>query len=327
MVANAGTDARTLTWTVEGDGERLDQHVAAAVSDLSRSEAQKLIRAGEVVVNGKPAKPSQLLRSGDEVRVNVPARDSGAVTPEDIDVTIVYESADVVVVDKPAGVLVHPATGQPAGTLVNAMLFRYPEMLAVGPIGRQGVVHRLDKDTSGLVIFGRTIRGLRFVQEQFRRHEVSKTYLALVVGTMEPEKGVIDAPVGRHPRDRKRQAVVLQGGRPARTQYETVATFRGYSLVRAHPLTGRTHQIRVHFAALSHPVAGDQLYGRGTADKDAGSGRSKDTASGRPLGLQRQFLHAHLLRFRDPGREEPVELESPLPADLRAVLTALESGE
>lgn len=310
MAADSSPGPEVLAWTVQSDGERLDHQVAASVPDLSRSRAQKLILAGDVLVNGRTAKASQLLRVGDEVRVRLPIREPGDVVPEEIDVTVVYESADVVVVDKPAGMLVHPATGYTTGTLVNAMLFRYPEMLGVGPLGRQGVVHRLDKDTSGLVIFGRTMRGLRFVQEQFARHEVWKTYLALVVGTVQPERGVIDAPVGRHPRDRKRQAVVRQGGRPARTQYETVATYRGYSLVKAHPLTGRTHQIRVHFAALSHPVAGDPLYGRGARD----------------LGLQRQFLHAQMLRFRDPGVEDAVEIESPLPAELQAALNVLEGG-
>jgi 23S rRNA pseudouridine1911/1915/1917 synthase len=300
-----------LSWIVESDAQRLDQHVTAHVPELSRSQAQKLIVAGEVLLNGQPAKASQVLRAGDEVRVTLPAREDATLVAEDIPVTVVYESADIVVVDKPAGILVHPGTGQPRGTLVNAMLYRYPEMAAVGPMGRQGVVHRLDKDTSGLVIFGRTLEGLRSVQAQFRHHEVRKTYLALVVGAVEPPKGLIDAPVGRHPRERRRQAVVRQGGRPARTQYETVAAYRGYTLVRAHPLTGRTHQIRVHFAALSHPVAGDPIYGRGTTD----------------LGLQRQFLHAQRVSFRDPGREDPVELESPLPTDLQAVLSRLAAGE
>lgn len=311
MAAEDRPAAETLAWVVEGDTGRLDLHVAASVEALSRSQAQKLILAGEVLVNGRRARPSLLLRPGDTVAVYLPRRELGDVLPEAMDIAVVYESADVVVIDKPAGVLVHPASGVSSGTLVNAMLSRYPEIADVGPAGRQGVVHRLDRDTSGLVVFGRTRRGLRFVQEQFARHEVWKTYLALLVGDLQPERGVIDASVGRHPRDRKRQAVVRHGGRPARTQYETVSKYRGYCLVTAHPLTGRTHQIRVHFAALSHPVAGDPLYGRGSRD----------------LGLQRQFLHAHRLRFLDPGREKAVELESPLPGDLQAVLAMLAGEE
>ena len=217
------SDDRRLTWVVGKDGERLDQHVAAKVADLSRSRAQRLIQAGSVLLNGQPAKPSQLLRTGDAIAFTMPPHSDGGVLPEPMALVIVYESADVVVVDKPAGVVVHPAAGQSGGTLVNGMLDRYPEMAEVGPPGRQGVAHRLDRGTSGLVLFGRTPRGLRVLQEQFRAHEIWKTYLALVVGLLRPDKATIDAPIGRHPRERSRMAVVRGGGRPARTQYETIA--------------------------------------------------------------------------------------------------------
>jgi len=297
-----------VSWRVEAGGQRLDQYVSRRVESLSRSQVQRSIQAGEISLNGRAAKPSSIVRPGDLVCLRMPPPAQTDVLPEEIALSVVYASVDVVVLDKPAGVLVHPTDAQRGGTLVNGMLLRYPEIATVGPSGRQGVVHRLDRGTSGLVAFGRTLRGLRRLQEQFREHEVWKTYLALVVGKLEPPKGIVDAPVGRHPRDRGRMAVVRHGGRPARTQYETLSIFPRYSLMAAHPLTGRTHQIRVHFAALGHAVAGDPLYGRGTAD----------------MGLQRQFLHAHGLRFVDPSCEAVVELESPLAPDLGDVLARLE---
>lgn len=299
--------ARVEQWVVAEGGDRLDQHLAAELDELSRTQARRLIEAGEVLVNERSPKPSLVLQPGDRVEVRLPPAPALDIRPEPMDLEVVYESADVVVVDKPAGVLVHPTSHDRSGTLVNGLMWRYPEIQEVGPPERRGVVHRLDRDTSGLVVFGRTSAGLRGMQDQFRRHEVWKTYLALVVGAPSPEAGVIDAPVGRHPQHRARQAVVRQGGRPARTQYETLDRLSGYTLVHAHPLTGRTHQIRVHFAALNHPVAGDPVYGRGKRD----------------LGLERQFLHAHALRFADPGTGQPVSLESPLAADLQQILDGL----
>ncbi|NPV09859.1 MAG: RluA family pseudouridine synthase [Anaerolineae bacterium] len=303
----AESAAEIRRWVVSEGGGRLDQHLAASLASLSRSQARRLIEEGAVLVNGRPGKPALLVQAGDEVEVRLPAAVSADIAPEPVELQVVYESADVVVVDKPAGVLVHPTSHDRSGTLVNGLLWRYPEVQQVGPPERRGVVHRLDRDTSGLVVFGRTMAGLRGMQEQFRRHEVWKTYLALLVGAPSPDAGVINAPVGRHPKHRGRQAVLRRGGKPARTQYETLERLGEYSLVRAHPLTGRTHQIRVHFAALRHPIAGDPLYGRGHHD----------------LGLQRQFLHASGLRFRDPGTGELVSLESPLPKELQYVLDEL----
>jgi 23S rRNA pseudouridine1911/1915/1917 synthase len=298
-------------WRVEQAGERLDQHVAAAVGGLSRSQAQRLIQSGEVLVNGQLAKPAATLRLGDEIEVRVPAAEDTTIRPEALALRVVYESADVVVVDKPAGVIVHPAGSVRSGTLVNAMLYHYPEVAEVGPVGRQGVIHRLDKDTSGLLVLARTVHGLQAVQEQFRKREVWKTYLALLAGHLRPDSGAIDAPVGRHPYERQRMAVVNQGGRPARTEYEVIEAYRDFCYVQAHPLTGRTHQLRVHFAAVGHPVAGDPVYGHGSAD----------------LGLRRQFLHAHALRFLDPDGRTQVAVESPLPGDLAEVLQALRLAE
>lgn len=301
------TGAPTVRLDVSEGGARLDQHLAAHLDGVSRSQARRLIDEGRVTVGGRAAKPSTVLRDGDCVLVELPRCEDTDIRPEKLDIPVVYEGDAVVVVDKPAGVLTHPTSHDRRGTLVNALLYCYPELESVGPPERRGVVHRLDRDTSGLVVFGRTAEGLREMQEQFRKHEVWKTYLALAVGSLSPEAGVITAALGRHPKYRSRQAVLRQGGRPARTQYSTLETFRDYSLVHAHPLTGRTHQIRVHLAAVGHPVAGDPVYGRGARD----------------LGLPRQFLHAHAIRFRDPASGEMIELESPLPEDLQAVLDQL----
>ena len=305
-MTSGGGEARR--WCAEHSADRLDQYVAT-VTGVSRSQVQRLIRAGAVLVNGEVARPSAAVRAGDEIEARLPTAADDVIRPEPVPLRVVYESADVIVVDKPAGILVHPAGNVRSGTLVNAILYHYPEVATVGPVGRQGVVHRLDKDTSGLLIFARSSNGLRLMQEQFRKHEVAKTYLALLVGELNPAAGVIDAPVGRHPFERQRMAVVRQGGRSARTQYRVLEVFPGYCYVQAHPLTGRTHQLRVHFAAVGHPVAGDPVYGDGRGE----------------LGLKRQFLHAHALQFRDPGGAM-VAVQSPLPEDLSEVLSSLRSS-
>jgi len=309
MVEGSGLP-RTVRLVVKAGCERLDRYVVSQIKDLSRSQVQNLIKSGAVLRNGRLAKPAALVRQGDVVEIDLPPDDLSKAPPQDIKLRVVYESDQVAVVDKPAGMLVHPAGKQMEGTLVNALLWRYPEIASVGPPGRQGIVHRLDKNTSGLIIVARTVGALRRLQAQFRRHEVWKTYQALVVGRLQTVEGVIDAPVGRHPRARSRMAVVRAGGRPARTQYKVLRDYGGYSYVQVHPLTGRTHQIRVHFAAIGHPVAGDPVYGRGSRD----------------FALDRQFLHACALRFVDPAGDVAVEVKSPTPAELREVLDALEEG-
>ena len=309
-MCDRGPSDSVRRWVAAQGAERLDQYITACIEQLSRSQVQRLLRAGRVTVNDGPAKAAGAVRAGDVIEVLLPPRTT-LIQAEPLSLAVVYESADIVVVDKPAGQLVHPTSEERTGTLVNAMLWHYPEIAGVGPEGRQGVVHRLDRGTSGLVMFGRTQRGLRSAQEQFREHQVWKTYVALVAGSLRPARGLIDAPVGRHPRDRTRMAVVRAGGRSARTQYEVLEDFDGYSLLKVHPLTGRTHQIRVHLAAVGHPVAGDPTYGRGVAD----------------LGLSRQFLHATGLRFTDPAVGRAVEVDSPLPGDLQRVLEVLSDGQ
>ncbi len=306
---------KTIELRVREGGQRLDKYVAQVVPGLSRSRAQKLIEEGSVTVNGEVAKPSYRVEVGDLVMVCIPPPEPMEVKPEAIPLDIVYEDEDIIVVNKPAGMVVHPAYGHRTGTLVNAVLAHCPDLAGAEGDLRPGIVHRLDKDTSGLIIVAKKDAARRHLQRQFKRREVKKVYVALLEGRLEPVRGVIDAPIGRDKKRRKRMAVV-EGGREARTEYRVVEYFGGgtgrggrpYTLVEAEPKTGRTHQVRVHFASIGHPLAGDPVYG---------------FRKQRLSGLQRQFLHAQALGFRLPGSDEYVELFADLPDDLRAVLGEL----
>lgn len=307
MRAGSEPAERRLTFFVsEGEaGQRVDRVAAARIPDLSRSRVQQLIEAGLVTLNGQPVRPGRAVRPGDRLEVRIPPPEPTDLLPEPIPLRVVYEDADVVVIDKPAGLVVHPAPGHPHGTLVNALLARYPE-LSIGGSLRPGIVHRLDRDTSGLMVIGRHDVAYRFLQEQMKRGEVHKAYLVLVDGHLPERAGAIDAPIGRHPRRRKEMAVI-PSGRPARTLYRVLEELGPCSLVEATLATGRTHQIRVHFAHIGHPVLGDPTYGR-----RAGA-----------LGLPRQFLHAFRLGFRLPSDGAYREFTSPLPEELAVVLNRL----
>jgi len=292
---------KTLALTADKSGERLDVFLARRCRELSRSQAQRLIDNGLVTLNGQPAKPSQPTVQGDHVLVQLmPAPELEAI-PEAIPLTIIYQDSDIIVVDKPAGLTVHPAPGHPRGTLVNALLALNPELANIGEKLRPGIVHRLDKDTSGLLVVAKNQRAHRSLTQQLKDREVQKTYLALVHGRPQPAQGVIEAPIGRHPRQRKRMAVV-EGGRAAQTRYRTREVIGPYALLEVEPVTGRTHQVRVHMASRGHPLVGDPVYGR------------------RSPHVERQFLHAWRLAFRLPGSQRDIELESPLPLDLREAL-------
>jgi len=296
--------------SADHDGERLDAFLARRCEqELSRSAAHKLIVDGLVTVNGALSKPSHRLSGGDGVVVHLPPPEVATLEPEAIPLRIVYQDEDVIVVDKPPGLTVHPAAGHRHGTLVNALLAVCPELAAIEGTLRPGIVHRLDKDTSGLLVVAKNEAAQASLAQQLKEREVHKAYLALVRGQVEPPQGVIDAPVGRHPRRRKRMAVV-EGGRAAQTRYRLREFLHDddgvdYSLVEVEPLTGRTHQIRVHFASIGHPVVGDRVYGKAS-----------------PL-VGRQFLHAWRLGFRLPTSGRYQEFESPLPADLAAALEVL----
>jgi len=289
------------------DGLRLDRYAADQVSDLSRSYARQLIEDAHIRLNGADARPSSLVHTGDIVTVQRPVAQPTDLVAQDIPLNIVYEDADVVVIDKPAGMVVHPAPGHLDGTIVNALLARYPDITVGGDL-RPGIVHRLDRDTSGLLVATRNDHARHAIQAQQQARTMMKAYLAVVDGRFKESTGVIDAPIARHPTDRMRQAIVA-GGRQARTHWTVLEELGEYTLIEARLETGRTHQIRVHFAHKSRPLLGDPLYGP-----------RKPRAT---FGLTRQFLHAYRLGFVLPATGEWIEFESPLPEDLRAALEKL----
>ncbi len=303
---------KTLDLVADRSGERLDAFLARRCDQLSRSHARRLIEAGLVTIDSRQGKPSQRLAQGDHVLAIIPPPQTIDLIPEAIPLTIVYQDDDLLVVDKPAGLTVHPAPGHPSGTLVNALLALCPDLRAIagtlrpgsGQALRPGIVHRLDKDTSGLLVVARSDRAHLELARQLKEREVRKTYLALVHGVPTPAQGTIEAPIGRHPKNRKKMAVVA-GGRDAETRYRLRQELAAYALLEVEPVTGRTHQIRVHLAAIGHPVLGDATYGK------------------RSTVVGRQFLHAWRLAFTLPTSQRSVEFESPLPPDLRQALDQL----
>lgn len=294
---------QTIQFTVDNDGQRLDLFVAAAVPALSRTEAQRLVKAGLVTVNGQPAKSSYRLSAGETVFVSVPPPLSQFPSAESIPLDVIYEDGDLAAINKPAGMVVHPAAGNQSGTLVNAALARWPEMRRVTGEERAGVVHRLDKDTSGVIVLAKTPDALKSLQNQFLDRAVRKRYLALVERVPVSPSGVIEAPIGRDPHHRKRMAVV-RGGREAVTRYDLLEALGVCALLSLEPKTGRTHQIRVHLSWLGHPVVGDTAYSRHKQIVDC----------------PRMFLHAAELQVASPSTGEMLHFEAPLPPDLQAVL-------
>ena len=295
------TMEKTCSFVVDTSGVRLDKFVSEKCPGLSRTQAQRLIEEGNVTVNDRTAKSSLKLSAGDRVTVTIPPTPPSSLAPEVMPLKIVYEDANLLVIDKPAGLTVHPAPGHPGGTLINAILAYYPRLAEISDSLRPGIVHRLDKDTSGLMIVAKNKAAQLNLVEQFRSRTVKKAYLVLVRGKLTPECGLIEAALGRSPSDRKRMAVVREG-LEARTRYQVVKYLGGFTLLEVAPETGRTHQIRVHLAAIGYPVVGDAVYGF----------KSKH--------LSRQFLHAYRLGFKLPSTGEFVEFESPLPEDLAKAL-------
>jgi 23S rRNA pseudouridine1911/1915/1917 synthase len=298
-------DIETCSFTADASGSRLDKYVVQQCPDLSRTQIQKLIAGSHILVNGVSAKASQKLVTGDKVAIRVPPAPSSSLTPENIPLTIVYEDSDLLVIDKPAGLTVHPAPGHYTGTLVNAVLAHSPDITG-GAAARPGVVHRLDKDTSGLIIIAKNERAHMKLAAQFKDRQVNKTYVTLVQGRLTPEEGLIEANIGRSPHDRRRMAVIDRG-RTASTFYKVIRYIHHYTLLEVRPKTGRTHQIRVHLAAIGFPVVGDATYGV------------------KSPWLDRQFLHARKLGFKLPSTGEYREFESALPPDLAQMLQKLAS--
>ncbi len=289
---------------VTAPGVRLDKFITEQIPDLSRSQSQKLIEDGFVTVNNRPEKASYKLGLRDNVTVKIPPPSPSYLQPLEMEVPIIYEDDDVLMVDKPAGLTVHPAPGYKGPTLINAVLAHLAKFDQ--ETSRPGIVHRLDKDTSGVMVVARHPAALAKVAEQFKKHTVKKVYIALVQGRLTPEQGIIDAPIGRDMIDRTKMAISpASHGRNARTQYKVIRYYGDKTLLEAMPETGRTHQIRVHLAAIGHPVIGDAVYGKKSPD------------------LARQFLHAYKLGFNLPSTGKWMEFESPLPADLAETLKHL----
>ena len=292
---------KTYSFVADKPGVRLDKFVGEKCPELSRTYAQKLIGDGYITVNDRVAKASLKLNIGDKVNVIIPPTPPSLLLPEAIPLTIIYEDDDLLVIDKPAGLAVHPAPGHPGHTLVNAILSYFPHLADISDSLRPGIVHRLDKDTSGVMLVAKNGVAQANLIDQFQARSIVKAYLALVKGRLTPESGIIEAAIGRDPRNRKRMAVVTEG-REARTEYQVIKYIGNYTLLEVMPETGRTHQIRVHLSAIGYPVVGDPVYG---VKSDY---------------LSRQFLHACRLGFKLPSSGEYVEFTSKLPSDLEQAL-------
>ncbi|MDE6213954.1 MAG: RluA family pseudouridine synthase [Lachnospiraceae bacterium] len=299
----------TLSYQIGvGEEERLDKWLAGAVSGLSRSYIQKCIGEGKALVNGTPRKANYRLRVDDEVSFSVPEAVEPEITAEEIPLSILYEDEDVLVVDKPKGMVVHPAPGHYSGTLVNAVLYHCKGQLSgINGILRPGIVHRIDRDTTGSLIICKNDLAHQTIAAQLKAHSLNRSYRAIVHGVVAEEEGTVDAPIGRDEKERKRMAVNQKNGRPAITHYRVLERFREYTYIECRLETGRTHQIRVHMTSIGHPLLGDEVYG------------TRKT----PFHLEGQTLHAYMLGFQHPASGEYVEVTAPLPAYFQRLLEIL----
>ena len=297
-------DPVIININVEITGIRLDKYLAGRYPDYSRTFIQKLIAEGMIKVNGVPVKPGIKLSENDVLTLFIPPEQPSTLNPETFPLKVVYEDDEILVIDKPAGITTHASPGQTEHTLVNALLSICTDLYNFGDTLRPGIVHRLDKDTSGLIIVTKNTAAQKYLIEQFKTHSIEKTYITLVKGRLVPEKGIIEAPIGRSLIDRKRMTIT-NSGKAAKSIYKVLKHFKDYSLLEVTLETGRTHQIRVHFAAIGFPIIGDKIYG-------------VDTHL-----LRRQFLHASRLRFKLPASGKEMELKSELPVDLQKLLDVI----
>ena len=300
-------ERRTLT--ADRDGERMDAFLARSLPDLTRSAAQRLLERGEVTRDGRPVRKNDRTCAGQELEVALPEPEPVEIVPQDIPLDVVYEDGDVIVVNKPVGMVVHPAPGHPDGTLVNALLYHCGKSLSgINGELRPGIVHRIDRDTSGLIIAAKNDRAHLALAKQLQDHTLARVYEAVAVGGFREDTGTVDAPIGRHPVDRKKMAIDRQHGRPAVTHWAVLGRYPGYTHLECRLETGRTHQIRVHMASIGHPLLGDTVYG-----------------AKKPWpGLAGQCLHARRLKFIHPSTGQPVELECPLPDWFERVLRQID---
>ena len=294
----------TLQISKSDTAKRVDIFLSERTTDLSRSQISNFISQGLVTIGGTPAKASYRVKSGEIIQLLIPPLPPTSLIAEDIPITVVYEDSDVLVIDKPAGMVVHPAAGNWSGTLANALLKHIPDIAGVGESGRPGIVHRLDKETSGLMMVAKNTSAHRNLSKQIKDRYITKVYTCLIRGNLKLYQGTISGNISRDTHNRKRMAVV-ESGRTAETSYKVMQIYNGYSLVEAYPKTGRTHQIRVHFSSIGHPITGDKLYG------------------GTNKLLRRQFLHSTRLGFWLPSNQHYVEFESKLPYDLQMYLDGL----
>ena len=321
------TEATSHHHVIAGtDGDRLDRMLAAALPDHSRTRIKNLIENGQLTsAGGTITDPSYRVKSGEEFTLNIPAAEPAIPQAEAIDLEVIHEDADLIVIDKPAGLVVHPAPGNSSGTLVNALLAQCGESLSgIGGVKRPGIVHRLDKETSGLIVVAKNDRSHIDLSEQFAARTIDRAYQALVWGIPRPPTGTIEGNIGRNRHNRKKMALVPSGGKHAKTSYKVIKRFGGFaSLVECRLATGRTHQIRVHMAHIGHPVIGDTIYGGGI------SGARRAALNEETLtfikGLQGQALHAFELGFRHPGSTESVKFLSQLPIEMSELIALLES--
>ena len=296
-----------MTWIAETEGQRLDVFLAEAAG-ITRSAAQRLLEEGQVTRNGKKAKKNEKTVPGDQIEVEIPQAEPVDIVPKDIPITICYEDDDVLVIDKPKGLVVHPAAGHWDDTLVNALMFHRGDSLSgINGELRPGIVHRIDKDTSGLLVVAKNDLAHNMLASQLKDHTLARTYECIVKGSMPADSGTVNAPIGRHPTDRKKMAVVDRNGKEAVTHWEVIARYRGYTHVRCRLETGRTHQIRVHMASIGHPILGDTVYGSKKPE----------------LGQDSQCLHAVAVTFQHPRTGLPVVVLSQLPEYFQNVLEKL----
>lgn len=293
----------------EDDGERLDSYLVKELNEVSRTYVQKLIKEGLVQVNNKFEKASYIVEEGDFIRVDFPEPKKLEILPENIALDIVYQDEDLVVINKPQDMVVHPAPGNYSGTLVNGLLFHIDSLSSINGIIRPGIVHRLDKDTSGLLVVAKNDAAHRFLSEELKNRKVKRNYLALVHGVLKNDEGTIDAPIGRHPKDRKKMAVTSKNSKEAVTHYKVLKRYDNYTLVELSLETGRTHQIRVHMAYINYPIVGDPVYCQ----------RKNE------FGLDKQMLHAYKLAFIHPSSKEKMEFEIDLPPYFKRILDNLEN--
>jgi len=311
--SNSLYNEEPLEWVVDGPsaGERLDKYITECLEEtvdqsISRTQVQEWIKNGHVVVNGRELKPNNKLIEGDRVQVNIPEPETAAIEPEDIPLEIAYEDSDVIVLNKPRGMVVHPAVGHPRGTVVNALMHHCKDLSGINGMLRPGIVHRIDKDTTGLLMAAKNDLAHHSLAEQLKAHTVTRKYIALVHGNLPHDHGTIDAPIGRDPNDRKLFTVTDRNGKHAVTHFLVLERLGDYTVVELQLETGRTHQIRVHMKYIGYPLAGDPVYGRN-----------------KTIALAGQALHAAVLGFKHPRTAKYLEFEVPLPEDLDHVLESL----